>query len=60
MSLRLNGIDENKAMTDTIAHFDELNSAMGEIETETQENSANVYVSGTPVVNVKSLALTKV
>ena len=45
--LRLNGTDENKAVADTIVHFDELNSAMGELETETQ--TGEVYVSGTPV-----------
>lgn len=47
--LRLNGTDENKAVADTIVHFDELNSAMGELETETETQTGEVYVSGTPV-----------
>ena len=48
-ALRLNGTDENKAVADTIVHFDELNSAMGELETETETQTGEVYVSGTPV-----------
>ena len=47
--LRLNGTDENKAVADAIVHFDELNSAMGELETETETETGEVYVSGTPV-----------
>ena len=43
--LRLNGTDENKAVADAIVHFDELNSAMGELETETETQTGEVYVS---------------
>ena len=48
-ALRLNGTDGNNAVAETIAHFDELNSAMGKLETETETQTGEVYVSGTPV-----------
>ena len=47
--LRKGGAEPEQALTMTIEYFDAENASMGELETATETQTGEVYVSGTPV-----------